>query len=224
MKVVGSRKEVMKELMESEESEMETASGQRVRMEEQSADVWLLEDEDQIQLARKMLWAEKVRLQEENAQLLKEREQLFGEQEMLRLEKERFQEEVQEMQKEMARQNQSLLDMQKKLKKDELFFQQKMEILKGGFAQLAADRKELERERILLDGKRDELQRQGNVSSESIQLFFSGVRNPLTLKKRYRDLIKIFHPDNLCGDTKLLQQINRTYETLLEETGWQKKA
>ena len=55
MKVVGSRKEVMKELMESEESEMETASGQRVRMEEQSADVWLLEDEDQIQLARKML-------------------------------------------------------------------------------------------------------------------------------------------------------------------------
>ncbi len=214
----------MKELMESEESEMETASGQRVRMEEQSADVWLLEDEDQIQLARKMLWAEKVRLQEENAQLLKEREQLSGEQEMLRLEKERFQEEVQEMQKEMARQNQSLLDMQKKLKKDELFFQQKMEILKGGFAQLAADRKELERERILLDGKRDELQRQGNVSSESIRLFFSGVRNPLTLKKRYRDLIKIFHPDNLCGDTKLLQQINRTYETLLEETGWQKKA
>ena len=86
MKVVGSRKEVMKELMESEESEMETASGQRVRMEEQSADVWLLEDEDQIQLARKMLWAEKVRLQEENAQLLKEREQLSGEQEMLRLE------------------------------------------------------------------------------------------------------------------------------------------
>ena len=52
-------------------------------------------------------------------------------------------------------------------------------------------------------------------------MFFRGVRNPLTLKKRYKDLIKIFHPDNMAGDKDIIQRINLEYERLkrdLEET------
>ncbi len=172
-------------------------------------------EEQEIQTVKKQLWEEKVRLEETRTVLEQEKEKLHEEQE-------RFRQEVQEMQKEMARQNQRLLEAQKSLKKDELFFQQKMEILKGGFAQLAEDKKAMEQERIRLEARREE--RNSDSGSAAIRLFFSGVSNPLTLKKRYRDLIKIFHPDNLCGDTKLLQQINKTYEVLLEETGWQKKA
>ena len=41
---------------------------------------------------------------------------------------------------------------------------------------------------------------------------FRGAGNPLALRKRYRDLLKIFHPDNLCGDGELMQMINREYE------------
>ena len=99
-----------------------------------------------------------------------------------------------------------------------------MEILKGGFAQLEADRKSVEKERILLEAERTAMREHGSYREDGVRLFFRGVSNPLTLKKRYRDLIKIFHPDNLCGDTELLQRINRTYDILAEEIGWQKKA
>ncbi len=145
---------------------------------------------------------QKDRLLQERQQLAREREQLENETAHLRS---RFEEE------------------RKQLKKDMLFFEKKMEILKGGFAQLASDRKALERERILLEEERRN--RHGSVCADEdgIRLFFSGVSNPLTLKKRYRDLIKIFHPDNVCGDTELLQRINKVYETLLEEVRWGRK-
>lgn len=37
------------------------------------------------------------------------------------------------------------------------------------------------------------------------------------LKKRYKQLLKIYHPDNLCGDTETLQEINREYDRLLKQ-------
>ena len=120
--------------------------------------------------------------------------------------------------------NKQVLEERKRLKEEELFFEKKMEILKGGFAQLEADRKSVEKERILLEAERTAMREHGSYREDGVRLFFRGVSNPLTLKKRYRDLIKIFHPDNLCGDTELLQRINRTYDVLAEEIGWQKKA
>jgi len=30
-----------------------------------------------------------------------------------------------------------------------------------------------------------------------VRMLFRGINNPLALRKRYRDLVKIFHPDNL---------------------------
>ena len=40
------------------------------------------------------------------------------------------------------------------------------------------------------------------------------MNNELALKKRYRDLIKIFHPDNLAGDTNTIQMINEEYNEM----------
>ena len=48
-------------------------------------------------------------------------------------------------------------------------------------------------------------------------VFFQGVHNPLSLKKRYKDLIKIFHPDNVAGDKDVIQRINKEYERLREK-------
>jgi hypothetical protein len=44
--------------------------------------------------------------------------------------------------------------------------------------------------------------------------FFRGVDNELDLRKRYKELLKIFHPDNKCGDTKTLIRIQTEYENL----------
>ncbi len=36
----------------------------------------------------------------------------------------------------------------------------------------------------------------------------------VALKKRYKDLLKIYHPDNICGDNEILLKINKEYEEL----------
>ena len=46
------------------------------------------------------------------------------------------------------------------------------------------------------------------------EMFFSGVGSKQTLKKRYKDLIKIYHPDNLDGDKETIQEINSEYNKL----------
>ncbi len=50
--------------------------------------------------------------------------------------------------------------------------------------------------------------------------WFKGVNDVDGLKKRYRDLLKIYHPDNNNGDTTITQKIQSEYELLLIENNW----
>ena len=52
-------------------------------------------------------------------------------------------------------------------------------------------------------------------------MLFRGVNSFLALKKRYKDLIKMYHPDNVAGDHEMVQLINREYEEL--KKGYEKK-
>jgi hypothetical protein len=54
----------------------------------------------------------------------------------------------------------------------------------------------------------------GNAASYDSSQFFRGVDNEIELRKRYKELLKIFHPDNKCGDTKTLILIQTEYEKL----------
>lgn len=132
----------------------------------------------------------------------------------------KFLNEKKAFQDEMKTINLRVVNERKRLKDEELFFDKKMDILKSGFEQLEADRKKFEIEkREFENGKKyafDHL----NDNSESLNLkntLFAGVNNPLALKKRYRDLLKIFHPDNLCGDTEVVAFINKEYERIKKE-------
>ena len=51
------------------------------------------------------------------------------------------------------------------------------------------------------------------------ELFFIGVSSSDSAKKRYKDLIKIYHPDNLEGDTGTIQEINKEYDELIKRFG-----
>lgn len=87
------------------------------------------------------------------------------------------------------------------------------------------DRKKFEQERQILIEEAREQQATGQAPGEgsftAVQLLFRGVNNPLALRKRYRDLIKIFHPDNLFGDGELAGQINKEYlKRKQEERFW----
>lgn len=138
----------------------------------------------------------------------------------------KFEEEKKQFRSEMKKLNQKASDERKRLKEEESFFDKKMNILKGGFAQLEADRNALEREKCFWERERLDIEKRKDsvMREDSMRIFFVGVNNPITLKKRYRDLIKIFHPDNMGGDNGILQKINKLYESMWAEMGWQKKA
>ena len=101
-----------------------------------------------------------------------------------------------------------------RLKDDNAFFEKKMDILKDGFTQLDMDRRRLDKEWAKFEARKEVMQEPVYGMSSDVSAFFRGVKNPLALKKRYKDLIKIFHPDNVAGDKEIIQMINKEYENL----------
>lgn len=103
-----------------------------------------------------------------------------------------------------------------RLKKDQELFDKKVEVLQRELRLLAYEKQKLEQEKVVLKelkAKQQKLQTPPPVPM-SAKFFFKGVDSELALKKRYRDLTKIFHPDNLNGDTDTLKNINREYDSL----------
>lgn len=115
--------------------------------------------------------------------------------------------------------NLKIVNERKRLKDEEAFFSKKMEILKNGFEELEADRQRFKREKLSFESEKRVYNDRNNaaVYEDLAGSFFAGVNNPLALRKRYRDLLKIFHPDNLCGDSHMVTVINREYERLKNE-------
>lgn len=99
---------------------------------------------------------------------------------------------------------------------EETFFDKKMDILKNGFASLEEDRRRLEREKMNFEAEKKAAKKYNarDAYEDLTGSLFAGVNNYLALKKRYRDLLKIFHPDNMCGDSQMVILINEEYERI----------
>ena len=157
-------------------------------------------------------------LQELKAWLFQENIRLATAQKELEGLQEKFLKEKIQFQDEMKLLNHKILSERQRLKEDNQFFAKKMEILQNGFQQLDIDRRRLDKEWAKLSAEKELLSdRSSYENSLNVSVFFQGVKNPLALKKRYKDLIKIFHPDNLAGDKDIIQRINREYENLKSE-------
>ena len=109
----------------------------------------------------------------------------------------------------------------KKLNEDKAFFEQKLDILKNGYDELQADKKKVEQEweKIRLE----KMYMEEDMYSSG-KLFFKGVNSVLALKKRYKDLLKIYHPDNVGGDHEMVTIITAEYNQLLRQFEVSKKA
>lgn len=94
----------------------------------------------------------------------------------------------------------------------------KQRVLETELKKLANEKRYLERQREFYDRVKQYQQKEEPARQTkrtvSGELFFSGVKSEHALKKRYKDLIKIYHPDNAGGDTEALQEINREYDRL----------
>lgn len=114
----------------------------------------------------------------------------------------------------------------KRLKQEEAFFEKKMDILKSGFAQLDLERKKVERDKLMLEAEKNvhiNYSRQ-EKNIDVAEMLFQGVNSHLALKKRYKDLIKMFHPDNIAGDHEMVLVINKIYEELKQDYEMGKRA
>lgn len=155
------------------------------------------------------------RIQEEKAEQEKVLEEIKAEKAEQQKVYEKFISEKTAFNEDMKTLNAKVLAERKRLKEETMFFDKKMQILQNGFMQLDLDRKKLERERAELEAKTvraSEDTRVGGVFNAS--QFFIGVNSTLTARKRYKDLLKIFHPDNLCGDETIVKAINDEYSKL----------
>ncbi len=126
----------------------------------------------------------------------------------------------------LSKENNRIQMERKRLKQEEAFFEKKMDILKSGFAQLDLERKKVERDRLMLEAEKNahvSYTRQ-EKNMDVAEMLFQGVNSHLALKKRYRDLIKMFHPDNIAGDHDMVLVINKIYEELKQDYEMGKRA
>ncbi len=96
-------------------------------------------------------------------------------------------------------------------------FAMKWKILEDELEKLADERKQVEKQRRFyqyLNDHREQEPRERAAKTVRGELFFVGVEDQQALKKRYKDLVKIYHPDNISGDIGTIQEINREYDRL----------
>lgn len=161
------------------------------------------DSEDELKEAKLFLFRENARLENERREMMELQDKFV---------KERVQ-----FRDEMDRLNHKMVIERKRMKDERLFFDKKLEILQDGFKQLDVDRRKLDKERARFEMEKELIMSDPSGYSmsdngEIAAVLFRGTSNFLTVRKRYKDLMKIFHPDNLCGDAELVQLINKEYE------------
>ncbi len=106
-----------------------------------------------------------------------------------------------------------------KKKHEEHLLEMKRQILEGELYKLAEEKKQFEQKKSFYDQvdayQKDDIRTK--PASVHGAMFFAGVNSQSSLRKRYKDLLKIYHPDNKCGDTDAIQEINREYQRLLAQ-------
>jgi hypothetical protein len=158
--------------------------------------------EDSSEELKHWLFLENVRLQQEKQQLFENGQRLVKEKEEFEREKISFK---------------SAMEVQeKRLCKQKELFEKQWQIVEKELKRMA-------RERELFDKEKSSFAKNKNVNNDLYQMdsgfLFRGVNNAISLKKRYRDLLKIFHPDNETGDEATVLYLTKEYNRLKKQYG-----
>lgn len=178
------------------------SDNENLKKDQEFIDILINGTEDELQQLKAFLFKENIRLELERKDLEELKMRVFQDRERLRVESDEV--------------NNHIVVERKRLKEEQMFFEKKMDILRNGFEALEADRRaltnakrEFEKEKMNYSGSVKKLQ-----NEDLVVCLFQGVNNILSLKKRYKDLLKIFHPDNMAGDHEMVLAINSVYEEL----------
>ena len=104
----------------------------------------------------------------------------------------------------------------RRLEQQQKLFDMKFKILEEELMKLATEKEQVKKQKAFYQRVSDFTahSEEKNDNVVKADMFFSGVGNKQSLKKRYKDLIKIYHPDNLDGDNNTIQEINSEYNKL----------
>lgn len=168
------------------------------------------ETSDELKKMKMWMFQEQVRIQAQKDELMELAHELQSEKRAIERERNAL--------------NKRIKIEEKRFENNEMLISKKQKIIEDAFRQLSVDKKVLECERLNFEYEKGRYRRQrssNNTRNQHVDstgfegsVFFSGVMNELALRKRYKDLMKIFHPDNVCGDTKTLLRIQAEYESI----------
>lgn len=149
---------------------------------------WCLDETDLIEHKRQALCSEKREIERERRKLEREKQEFF----MTKRSEDRRKEEEKQL------------------------FEMKWRILEEELKKLAEEKAQVEKQRKFYKYVSDyeTTAKQEQTAIVRGDMFFVGVEDKQSLKKRYKDLIKIYHPDNRAGDIGTIQEINREYDKL----------
>ncbi len=182
---------------------------------------------DELEKLKHQLFLENVKIQSEKAQIESEYEQIHREKKAVTMERRQLQREKKQLSIEMNELREQVEFERKRLKEDEKFIEKKQRIIEHSYELMQQDRLNLTAEKERVERERDVLRRMQAATQKEVYstgVFFRGVNNPIALKKRYKDLLKIYHPDNICGDSDILLKINREYEELRDKLNYGRQA
>ena len=157
--------------------------------------------EDELNEKKKWLFKESIRIETEKTNIDDERK-------------------VMEIQKGLLQRQQSKnMLLKKQLENQKNLFDKQWQILEIETRKLVSDQQKFEQDKLKYKDKVYREARKNMSSTVSSKMFFKGVEDIRSLKKRYKELLKIYHPDNMHGDNSLIQEINIEYENLLKYYG-----
>lgn len=155
-------------------------------------------NEDELNEKKKWLFKESIRIETEKKNIEDERK-------------------VMEVQKGLLQRQQSKnMLLKKQLENQKNLFDKQWQILEIETRKLVSDQQKFERDKLIFKDKVYREARKSMSDTTTSKMFFKGVEDIKSLKKRYKELLKIYHPDNMHGDNTLIQVINIEYENLLK--------
>lgn len=157
----------------------------------------------------KWCFSQAVEIEHTKSVLEEQRKCLEKEREQLRWDREEFEQ--------MKQSRKKLMETESRI------FAMKLDVLKREYSKLAAEKQYVEKKKRE-NGAGPDTGAKGAASGKSSDvkygtIFFNGVFDEASLKKRYKDLMKIYHPDNAAGDTTVLQEINMEYDVMKKDYG-----
>lgn len=149
-------------------------------------------------------------LSEAKLWLFKENMRLIALQKELEEKADNLSKEEETLKREMKEEMRKLKVFESQLILQKKHMDDRLHILQRGFEELNADRAMFESKLKENENKKPSYMIDGIT-------FFRGVDSKQKLKKRYKDLLKIFHPDNSAGDEETVLLIQSEYNELIEQ-------